>query len=158
MSMNCLNQTETAGFTLKLHCLLPEDYVTRIYSTDTIIYRRRRREVKYSYYCICSKWKCVLSSFKTVVNTIERNDEKGHLHNYCHCSRCVLHAFQMRLRFSFYGGKMTKYRFTVPRQYSHLPLSNCLFVSVCHLCFCNHLHSGCFLVLVLCCSGSCFVR
>jgi len=36
-------------------------------------------------------------------------------------------------------------------------LINVLFVSVCFLCFCNHLHSCCFLVLVLCCLGGCLL-
>ena len=45
----------------------------------------------------------------------------------------------------------------VPRRYSHLSLNKCLFVSVCLLCFCSQLHSGCFLVLVLCCSGGCLL-
>ena len=42
---------------------------------------------------------------------------------------------------------------TVPRQYSHLSLNKCLFVSVCPPCVFSHLHSCYFLVLVLCCSG-----
>ena len=47
----------------------------------------------------------------------------------------------------------------VPRRYSHIPLNKCLIVSVCLLCFCNHLQSCCFLdnVLVLCCSGNCLL-
>ena len=31
LSMNSLNQTEIAVFTLPLQCLLPEDHITRIY-------------------------------------------------------------------------------------------------------------------------------
>ena len=46
---------------------------------------------------------------------------------------------------------------TVPRRYSNLFLNECLFVSVCLLCFCNHLYSCSFLVLVLCCSGGCLL-
>ena len=46
---------------------------------------------------------------------------------------------------------------TVPMRYSHFSLNKCLFVSVCLLCFCNHLHSCCFLVLVLCCSVGCLL-
>ena len=43
------------------------------------------------------------------------------------------------------------------KAYSNFSLNKCLFVSVCLLCFCRHLHSCCFIVLVLCCSGGCLL-
>ena len=45
----------------------------------------------------------------------------------------------------------------VPRRYSNLSLNKCLFVSVCLLCFCSHLHSCCFLVLNVYCLRGCLL-
>ena len=57
----------------------------------------------------------------------------------------------------FVVGLWNRVSLTVPRRYSHISLNKYLFVSVCLLCFCNHLHSCCSLVLVLCCSGGCLL-
>ena len=40
LSMNSLNQTQTAIFTLLLHLLLPADHITRIYLPYTFRFRK----------------------------------------------------------------------------------------------------------------------
>ena len=68
---------------------------------------------------------------------------------------------RLTLRFSANKPSLTPLpvAFVAERSKTVLPFSliKCLFVSVCLLCFCNHLHSCCFHVLVLCCSDGCLL-